>query len=257
MRTRRSNDNLTPIINYLIECGADVREALAIVIRYNAPHDDLKLALIDASDPEDLNAGENHTLLGIACWTRNLTIVTRLLERGADPRIQARYGATGLWSACKHGNIEIVKLLLTAVTGDVTELVNEADNEGVTPLMVTHSVEIAKFLIEKGAVTGVRDMGGSTALMYAADVGYTAIVKLLVDHGEDINTRNFEGHTALSLACHGERCGAIDYVNNLLDLGARIDQTAIDAAEGDPGLKYFLLYRQQLQANTRNIKACR
>ena len=39
---------------------------------------------------------------------------------------------------------------------------------------------------------------GRTSLIYAAWVGYTEIVKILLEHGADVNTKDYEGQLPLS-----------------------------------------------------------
>jgi ankyrin repeat protein len=70
--------------------------------------------------------------------------------------------------------------------------VNARDNYGGTPL---HSValfnrediEIARFLISRGAEVDAQDASGRTPLHYAAEHGYTGLIKLLAEKGADIN----------------------------------------------------------------------
>ncbi len=65
--------------------------------------------------------------------------------------------------------------------------------------------EMTQFLIDKGADPNVRDhLGGTTALMQAADAGQVEIVKILLAAGADPLAVNNYGHTALAVAQSGE-----------------------------------------------------
>lgn len=54
--------------------------------------------------------------------------------------------------------------------------------------------------LSKGAAVDARDNGGKTALMRAAQDGYSDVLKLLLEHGADIHAIDPEGRTALTYA---------------------------------------------------------
>jgi uncharacterized protein len=59
-------------------------------------------------------------------------------------------------------------------------------------------------LLERGAVIDAQSMGGRTALSFAADGGYTQAVRLLLEHGADVNVCDDGGKTASQLATQQE-----------------------------------------------------
>jgi ankyrin repeat protein len=89
---------------------------------------------------------------------------------------------------------------------DIVTLANEGDLEGV------------KRLLDNGADVNLRDNYDSTALMWAAYFGYTAIVKLLLDNGADITMQDNYGDTALLMA---DGQGHTELVELLLDKGGQ------------------------------------
>src|SRR5579871_6741839 len=54
-----------------------------------------------------------------------------------------------------------------------------------------------KQLLAAGAHVNTRDGLGDTPLILAAMYGHTATVRLLLDHGADVNARNNQDYTAL------------------------------------------------------------
>ena len=67
--------------------------------------------------------------------------------------------------------------------------INTADEEGNSLLMMAawHGKEdIARWLLD-GAVVDQKDNYSKTALIYAADQGHANVVKLLLQHGADVN----------------------------------------------------------------------
>lgn len=57
-----------------------------------------------------------------------------------------------------------------------------------------------KLLCDHGANINTHTTNGSTALLMAAEKGHESIVRLLCDHGADINAHNGYGETALMWA---------------------------------------------------------
>ncbi len=65
---------------------------------------------------------------------------------------------------------------------------------------VRGNVEVMKLLIEHGADVNMADKDGWTALMGAVVQGHTESVKLLLKHGAKVRARNHNGETALIMA---------------------------------------------------------
>jgi ankyrin repeat protein len=59
---------------------------------------------------------------------------------------------------------------------------------------------MVKLLVEKGADLESKDSDGRTPLSWAAENGYEAVVKLLVEKGADLESRDRVGRTSLSWA---------------------------------------------------------
>lgn len=55
------------------------------------------------------------------------------------------------------------------------------------------------YALSRGADVNVRDAGGNTMLMVAAQAGHTATLRLLIDRNADLNLQNNKGFTALHL----------------------------------------------------------
>ena len=89
---------------------------------------------------------------------------------------------------------------------------------------------LVRFLVEDGADVHIRDADGWTALMKAANGGHLEVVKLLVARGAEVNARNNAGWTALMKAAME---GHLALVKFLVAHGADI---YIKNEEGDTAL---------------------
>ena len=97
------------------------------------------------------------------------------------------------------------------------------DSNGITALVnpcLRGHTEVVKVLLDAGA--DVKSKDGIRAFFYAASCGHTQIIKLFLDRGLDINVRDDAGFTALIQACTSE--GHYQTVKFLLENGA--DYTA-------------------------------
>lgn len=68
-------------------------------------------------------------------------------------------------------------------------------------------IEVAKFRLDKGADVNPKDLEGNTALSLACQKGNLEVLKLLLDKGSDIDAKDQEGSTALMYAASA---GALD-----------------------------------------------
>jgi ankyrin repeat protein len=132
--------------------------------------------------------------------------------------------ADDFYDAIRANNLDRLATLIK------TESPNQADSRGITPLMYSAtvgSVEAMRLLIDHGADVNARNAFGSTALMWSAtDIGK---VRLLVDRGADVNLASKAGRTALLVAARSNPSAEI--VRYLIAHGA--DVKAADATHGN------------------------
>lgn len=102
--------------------------------------------------------------------------------------------------------------------GDVTHYPNS------TPLMIASSYghyDIAKALIDNGALVNLRAGDGFNALMKAVRTGNIEIAKLLIEHNSDINIKNKDGKNMIMIACEK---GNEEMFNILIENNADINE---------------------------------
>jgi ankyrin repeat protein/L-ascorbate metabolism protein UlaG (beta-lactamase superfamily) len=106
--------------------------------------------------------------------------------------------AAEIHDAAAAGDLVKVKGLLEANPG----LIESKDNIGQTPLHIActnQKVEIANFLIDKGADINARNIYGVPVLNYAINDGDECVplVQRLLEEGAEVNVRNSDGGTPL------------------------------------------------------------
>lgn len=126
-----------------------------------------------------------------------LDLVKFLVENGADINYtgDGRYH-TALYDACYYGNLDIVKYLVEQ--GAVVSLASESTLHAA---VTNGNLEVAVFLISKGAPIDARDPYKNTPLHLACRKGFYDIVKLLIDNGALIHLHNNFMETPMSCAC--------------------------------------------------------
>jgi len=133
--------------------------------------------------------------------------------------------ARGFHGAAATGDRRAVALFLEA--GVNSEISNE---RGWTPLMLAAfngQDDVIRVLIKHQANMNSRDLLGNTALHWAADSGKTSSSKLLIDFHAEIDAVNNSGFTPLLQASKGRHLGVVLL---LIDSGANVNVTARDGS---------------------------
>jgi ankyrin repeat protein len=108
-------------------------------------------------------------------------------------------------------------------------IVNARGSGGATPLMsaaLYGDIELLTAMLEAGGNPNLRNDAGASALLWAVDD--LRKVRLLLDHGADVNAASNFGRTTLSLAAGGPNSAPL--VALLLERGAKPSAAALSAA---------------------------
>ena len=178
---------------------------------------------IDASQVDGMTA------LHWAAYHDNWKIAKQLLDKGASPVVQNRFGITPLYLACVNGNANLVKALIDLGADANTEV-----NGGETVLMTasrTGKVDAVVALIDAGADVDATERSGQSAMMWAAAEGHVAVVRALLDAGADFQTPlGKSGYTPFFFSV---REGNTQVVRMLLEAG--VDVNAVMHLEKSTG----------------------
>lgn len=203
-------------------------------------------SLLDAKAEVNVKNEWSETPLIKSAMFENPDVVKLLLNAGADVEARDEEGQTALISASTSVRADNLRLLLDAGAN-----VNATDNMGRTPLMAalnsgtgcmwsspTHDgsywvkiseddkqyidskTAVVRLLLNSGANVNRKDSDGFTALMFAKEV---KLMRLLLCAGANVHAKDGAGRSALTVAADSLRA---DAVRLLLDSGA--DVNAID-----------------------------
>jgi ankyrin repeat protein/L-ascorbate metabolism protein UlaG (beta-lactamase superfamily) len=167
------------------------------------------------------SAGDFHRAIEAGDQTR----VAEMLR--ADPEVVHQLDTNRtqdqpIHTAASCGQVEIARLLLDA--GAVLEA---EDADGSTPLhdaCLMRQREMVAFLIGRGASVNRRDHNGAYALSFAASGGDTAVVRMVVDAGATLYHRDANGFSLLHYAA-SRGLGAL--VDTLLAMGEDVNARTI------------------------------
>ena len=219
-----------------------------------------------------------------ACYGKNYPQAIELLELGADPNVRPpeewweddpdkwKEFCTPLHYACKHGELEFIKLLIEKYKcnlntrdghvrsplhiacqyghlnvaqyiieqkGDLS-LLEDTSKSKMTPLHYAcqyGQTEVVEYLVrELGCQLDVFDRENQSPLHYACEKGYTRIALYLCEHGSKLQVRDKNQSTPLHLT---SKCGNTEIAKYLLDHGCEPD--TIDVNQWTP-LHYACQY---------------
>jgi len=180
-----------------------------------------------------------------ACILHNVSdIVTAkwLIEKGANPQLKDARGKNALYKHSESDRPLMVKLLLETglefEAADIPELLSKAvthNYKEVAKILVENGgdvrqlgllgkatkVDMAKWLILRGAKVNDIDENGNTALHFAVKTGNQQLVKFLVEEMDIDNllVKNSESKTALHYANEGSNQGIVSEILSGLNLG--------------------------------------
>lgn len=207
----------TAAVEKLLQRGAHIEHASKVGVTplmQAAIHGQEAVARLLLKEGAALNAQNQYeeSPLCLAVINEYPHMVQTLIELGADIDLPAQYGTPLLYAAGRR-NKPILEMLIKAGAH-----INAANKFGQTPLMNACDYEclkIAQCLITHGANPNVQDTQGRTALMRVLDGNFqyrSAMVKMLVEAGTNLQMTDKRGRTALGIAQQRGWAWAVTYL---------------------------------------------
>jgi uncharacterized protein len=210
------------------------------------------------------------TPLHLASVSGNAAIVTRLLAKGADPNAASETGVTPLMEAARSGSVDAVRALI-ARGAEVNARERGRDqtalmwavarrHPAVVQLLVQHGADVhartrvrpLRVMLDQGPRRSVKtsmqdarqiEAGGSTALVFAAEVGDAKAAEHLLAAGANVNDTAADGSSALVRAAFA---GHPTVARVLIDAGADVNAA---------GAGYTALHAAALRGDLATVNA--
>lgn len=200
-----------------------------------------KGAKINSKDRSGNNA------LHRACVGGNTEVVKKLLKHKASIHAWNYNNMIPLHCACELGNTEVVEVLTACGKYSKSEL-----NKALLIATEEGFHDIVAILLKNGASV----CNDENPLYFACLNGRLQVVKVLLEHGADIQERNNQdGSTPLHIACNE---GHLDIVESLLEHGAdvfvRDDASRIPIHYARSGGVVRALLQRDVDVNTTDLR---
>lgn len=202
-----------------------------------------------------------------ACYTKNINVLSSLIDNGAIVNSTSVHGFTTFYDVFKSTNEEIRHFLLSKGANKKIELfeairnnnetivawiieksmqiiipntdekrvfpadqimrydINWISEDGFTPLVLSYKIgclDIAHYLVSKGADINIPDNDGFTSLYYCCKNGYKEGIRFLVSEGANIDSFSPDNWNPLTYACFEGNNAIVDL---LLILNASVHVT--------------------------------
>ncbi|KAM9436489.1 transient receptor potential cation channel subfamily A member 1-like [Clarias gariepinus] len=140
--------------------------------------------------------------LHLAVRGGNTDVIKLCIAKGAKVDQQQCDKSTALHFACTQGAMEAVQAMLLPYERSIDEIINIRDAANQTPLhraTLFDHVELAKYLVSKGADIDCVDCKGFTPLLLATASSAWKTVSFLLSKGADIKMKDKTGRNFLHL----------------------------------------------------------
>jgi ankyrin repeat protein len=121
----------------------------------------------------------------------DIDAVKRYISTGVSSNAKDEHGYTPIHAAAAYGHLELMAYLLDEAGGDVN--IKDGDND--TPLHHCESVEMAQYLLSKGANISATNNDGFTPPIFALhDCDKEELVRFYMSIGVEYPPEYFEDH---------------------------------------------------------------
>jgi ankyrin repeat protein len=193
-------------------------------------HDLAANLIVEYSQHVNARGGYYVTPLVAALAGNHFQTAELLYQNGADPNVRGNSAITPLQSAAYCGNLRIVQELIK-YNADI----NAGDYYGDTAIYdasrgrALERTDIVRLLLEHGADVNVRVRGGLTPLHRASMDGALEVARVLLEHGANVQAEDKRGRTPLQVVLETGYRDSSEVMRNLMtkllvEHGAKLEQ---------------------------------
>ncbi|KAN0138161.1 Ankyrin repeat-containing domain protein [Lactarius tabidus] len=214
------------ICQMLLERNADVRvhdDRGDTPLHLAASTDRLEIARILVTYNAEVNPRneDGSTPLLVASSRGNIDISSLLLAHNANAFVRDNRRSTPLHLAAIGGHLEVARMLL-----ELKVEVDSRNVDGFTPLLMASSkgnLGMLRLLLAHNADVLVHDNSGNTPLHLATIGGHLEVARMLLELKVEVDSQNYDGLTPLQRVSRGRRKGYRDIMRLLLNHGANMN----------------------------------
>lgn len=211
-----SSEIIKLLVNYDADVGFIAQSGYTILHRViEDKRDDVIKLLLQKVNNVNLKRDDGYTPIFMAANFSTKETIEQLLEYGANI-YETIKGSNVLHVAASNNTFDVVKYFV-----DKKIDVNAKNENGLTPFLASlnkgKDEEIILLLLNSGADINYTNLKNrSTPLMMAADFGYLKTVKLLIEKGANLESKNRDGYTALDIARKQKNYEIIEFLEKAI-----------------------------------------
>ncbi|XP_059139290.1 serine/threonine-protein phosphatase 6 regulatory ankyrin repeat subunit C-like [Physella acuta] len=224
---------------YATPMGTKMSYSLEIILKNNLK----RVAESFLNDGANVSAAddEGNTYLHLASAFCSASILELFVDHKPDVNVQNAKGETPLMMACRRGNINVVRYLIS-LGADVTLV--DVNKDTALHHTTLKAKEMCRYnnvilemlsctithLIENNANIHARNGQGNTALHLAAKFDLEHLISVLIKHGANVNDQNNEGNTPLFLMTNDKLIHFLVDDRTDINLQNKLGETALHNA---------------------------
>lgn len=186
-------------------------------------HTEIAILLIEHQADVHASNLQGHTVWGWAAFTRNLALMTHLAQHGINPGRSIIDDDGNEWNAlllaAEDGELPIVRFLVEQGV-DVNTVIDNGRTAFISAASEGH-LHVLDYLLAQGVDLQTPSRKNCVALLYAAGGGHNDVVQYLLELGVSVDVRH-NGWTAFLVAAQN---GKLETIKLLLQHGADINET--------------------------------